>query len=68
MHKPNADFIISLATRVFGDSSRARDWLYRPRVQLGGRTPSEFLGTPEGLRRVEELLTQLDDDRRLGID
>jgi len=27
-----------------------------------------MLATPEGLLRVEELLTQLDDDFRLGID
>jgi len=42
--------------------------LNRPSVQLGGRTPLEVLGSEGGARRVEELLAQIDDDDRLGID
>jgi hypothetical protein len=35
-------------------------------VQLGGHTPCDMLGSDDGVRRVEELLIQLDDDQRLG--
>jgi uncharacterized protein (DUF2384 family) len=68
MHRHDAAFIIELANRVFADPAKAQDWLSHPSVQLGGRTPLESLGSEEGVRRVEELLTQIDDDRRLGID
>lgn len=65
MHDHNAAFIAELACRVLGDRDKARKWLDKPSVQLGGRTPRETLATAEGVRRVEELLTQLDDDNRL---
>ena len=68
MHTHQAAFIIDLANRVFGDSAKAQEWLAHPRIQLGGRAPIEVLATEEGARRVEELLTQIDDDKRLGID
>lgn len=68
MHEHGAAFVIQLAERVFGDASKARDWLNRPRLQLGGRTPMEMLANADGARRVEELLAQIDDDRRFGID
>lgn len=68
MHEHGAAFVVALADRVFGDPAKAREWLQRPSLQLGGRTPLESLATEEGARRVEELLTQVDDDRRLGID
>ena len=68
MHAHNAAYIIELANRIFADSVQAQDWLNRPSVQLGGHTPMEVLGTEEGARRVEELLTQIDDDGRLGVD
>jgi uncharacterized protein (DUF2384 family) len=57
---------MELATRVFGDAAKAAEWLKLPRVQLGGRTPQVELATPDGARRVEELLVQIDDDSRLG--
>ena len=68
MHRHDAKSIIELANRVFGDSGKAQDWLTRPRIQLGGRSPMQILDTEEGVRRVEELLTQIDDDRRVGLD
>ena len=68
MHDHNATFITELANRIFGDAAKARDWLDRPCLQLGGRTPREMLGSEDGARRVEELLSQVDDDQRLGID
>jgi len=68
MHERDARAVQRLAERVFGDPLKARQWLNRPSVQLGGRTPLAVLGSEQGLRRVVELLTQIDDDDRLGID
>ncbi|MFZ5509294.1 MAG: antitoxin Xre/MbcA/ParS toxin-binding domain-containing protein [Pseudomonadota bacterium] len=65
MHDHNAASIAQLARRILGDQKKAREWLDKPNLQLGGRTPREALTTKEGIRRVEELLTQIDDDQRL---
>jgi len=67
VHRHDRALIIQIANRVFGDPAKAQDWLNRPRVQLGGRTPMQMLGTKTGARRVEELLAEIDDDKRLGI-
>ena len=67
MHEHGKKRVLRLAERVFGDPAKARQWLGRPSVQLGGRTPLEVLGSEDGARRVEELLAQIDDDDRLGI-
>lgn len=67
VHRHDPDYIIELANRVFGDAAKAAEWLNLPRLQLGGRTPREILATAGGARRVEELLVQIDDDKRLGI-
>jgi len=64
MHRHTAAFILGLANRVFGDPARANEWLDRPSVQLGGRPPRSLLKTEDGVRRVEELLTQVRDDDR----
>ena len=68
LHQHDPQRIMALAERLLGSREKAEAWLDQPRVQLGGRTPRQMLATPEGLLRVEELLTQLDDDFRLGID
>jgi len=68
MHEHDSARVLRLAERVFGDAAKARQWLDHPRVQLGGRTPRQLLGSEDGARRVEELLAQIDDDDRLGID
>ncbi len=65
MHHHDANGVTELANRVFGDAAKAAHWLDRPALQLGGRCPRELLGTSQGIRRVEELLTQIDDDDRL---
>ncbi len=65
MHRHDAEQLIELATRIFGDREKARHWLDRPSLQLGGRSPRELLATEEGCRRIEELLAQIDDDDRL---
>jgi putative toxin-antitoxin system antitoxin component (TIGR02293 family) len=65
MHRHDAAHLLELAARVFGDAAKAAHWLERPSVQLGGRSPREMLATDDGVRRVEELLAQIDDDDRL---
>lgn len=57
--------VIEVATRVLGSAENAARWLDRPSLQLGGRTPRELLAAADGMRRVEELLAQIDDDDRL---
>ena len=65
MHRHDPTYIIDLATRILGDARAASEWLDRPRLQLGGRTPRELLASEDGARRVEELLRQIDDEDRL---
>lgn len=65
MHRYNAAYIAKLAARVFGDPTQAAEWLDRPCLQLGGRSPRRLVGTEDGARRVAELLSQIDDDDRL---
>jgi putative toxin-antitoxin system antitoxin component (TIGR02293 family) len=64
VHEHGKRRVLRLAERVFGDPLQARNWLKRPSVQLGGRTPLEMLDSADGARRVEELLAQIDDDDR----
>lgn len=68
MHRLDPAYIRALAKRVFGDPVKAKAWLRRPSVQLGGRAPRAVLDSEDGLRRVEELLAQIDDADRLGIE
>lgn len=65
MHEHNRQRLLDLATRVLGSRESALEWLGRPRVQLGGRSPRDLLHSSDGVQRVEELLAQIDDDRRL---
>ena len=65
MHRHDPAYIVDLATRVFGDSKTAAEWLDRPRLQLGGRAPRALLASEDGVRRLEELLRQIDDENRL---
>lgn len=66
MHRLDPSYVKDLANRVFGNADKAEEWLNHPRVQLGGSTPLQALSSEEGVRRVEELLAQIDDDKRLG--
>jgi uncharacterized protein (DUF2384 family) len=65
MHRHDAAYVTGLAACVLGDPEKAAHWLERPSMQLGGRSPREFLATADGARRVEELLAQIGDDDRL---
>jgi len=53
--------VLTLALEVFGNQKSATvAWLHDPILGLGGKAPVEFLDTDEGLRRVEQVLMQLD--------
>lgn len=53
--------VLTLALEVFGNQKNATiAWLHDPIVALGGKAPVEFLDTDEGLRRVGQVLMQLD--------
>jgi hypothetical protein len=62
MHRHDPAYLVELAVRVFGDPRAANEWLDRPSVQLGGRSPRALISTKAGAHRVEELLAQIDDD------
>jgi putative toxin-antitoxin system antitoxin component (TIGR02293 family) len=48
------------ATKVFGDVSRARQWLKFPQRGLGGAIPLDYASTEVGAREVENLLGRID--------
>jgi putative toxin-antitoxin system antitoxin component (TIGR02293 family) len=48
------------ATKVFGDVSRARQWLKFPQRGLGGAVPLDYASTEVGAREVENLLGRID--------
>lgn len=53
--------VLSLALEIFGNKRQATiEWLHDPIIALGGKAPVDFLDTDAGLRRVEQVLTQLD--------
>jgi uncharacterized protein (DUF2384 family) len=65
MHRHDRNCVLDLAERVFGDHDKAVQWFDRPSMQLGGRSPRALLSETTGVRRVEELLLQIDDGDRL---
>jgi len=66
MHRHDPTYLVALAIRVFGGPRRANEWLDRPSVQRGGRSPRALIATEAGAHRVEELLAQIDDERLHG--
>lgn len=48
------------AAEVLGGAEEAREWLREPNFALGEETPLEFADTEPGLRRVEQLLGQIE--------
>ena len=54
MHEHGKRRVLKLAERVLGDPAKARSWLDRPSVQLGGRPPRELLGRGDGAPRGGE--------------
>lgn len=52
--------LLAHATEVFGDATKARDWLKAPQRGLGGAVPLEYAETEIGAREVENLLGRID--------
>ena len=50
--------VIAHAVAVFGDEHKASHWLSTPLPHFGNRAPSELLETEDGIRLVEQTLTQ----------
>jgi putative toxin-antitoxin system antitoxin component (TIGR02293 family) len=48
--------ITDLATKMLGDSARAKQWLRTPSRYLGGKTPLAMLATEVGTHLVEQSL------------
>jgi len=48
------------AETVFESRKIALKWLKRPITALRGEVPSELLGSPEGCRRVYQLLAKIE--------
>jgi uncharacterized protein (DUF2384 family) len=53
------DRVLAVAAEVWRDAARARDWLTRPHMLLGGRTPLAMAVTEGGAVRVEQILRNL---------
>lgn len=51
--------IIAMAEAIFGDTSKAKQWLSKPKVHLSGKSPNELVLTTPGTHRVEEMLIQV---------
>lgn len=51
--------IVAMATAIFDDSEKAYRWLRKPKTQLAGKTPLEFLQTVVGFHYVEEMLIRV---------
>jgi putative toxin-antitoxin system antitoxin component (TIGR02293 family) len=52
--------LLGQASKIFGDTVGARNWLKTPQYGLGGVVPLEFAGTEVGAREVESLLGRID--------
>ena len=52
--------IFDHAVRVFGDVTRARHWLEKPKRRFDGRNPLAMMRTEIGGRMVEEMLLQIE--------
>lgn len=52
--------IFSIAAEVLEDKEKAREWIRRPQIGLGGKTPLELLHTEAGAKEVENLLWRIE--------
>lgn len=52
--------IIFMANEVFADMQKARNWLEKPLVRFGYKSPTEMIRTEQGATLVEEALLQID--------
>ena len=51
--------ITAMAEVIFGNHTKAKHWLSKPKESLLGNSPNEMLSTLEGTRLVEERLIQM---------
>jgi putative toxin-antitoxin system antitoxin component (TIGR02293 family) len=51
--------IFAFAAEVMGSEDRARRWIRRPQIGLGGKIPLHLLETDAGAKDVENLLGQI---------
>lgn len=54
-----AAHIFAMAYTVFGDRSKAKRWLSKPKERFNGYSPMAMLTTLHGTRQVEEMLLQI---------
>jgi putative toxin-antitoxin system antitoxin component (TIGR02293 family) len=52
--------VIAHAIAVFGDEQKAVHWLSTPLSLFNDRAPQDLLGTSEGLKLVDEVLTRIE--------
>jgi putative toxin-antitoxin system antitoxin component (TIGR02293 family) len=52
--------IFSLACEVMEDEDKAKEWIQRPQIGLGGEKPIDLLHTEAGTREVEDLLWRIE--------
>ena len=56
----NLDAVWQKAEQVFGDRAKAAAWLSTPSQLFGDEAPIDFVKDQEGLKRVIEVLTQIE--------
>ncbi len=54
--------LYSQAANVLGSLEAANEWMTGPAVALGDQTPLAYATNKAGAKRVEQLLTRIDDD------
>jgi putative toxin-antitoxin system antitoxin component (TIGR02293 family) len=52
--------IATLAMQIFGQADKANGWLRKPKRQLEGETPLNFLRSENGARIVEDMLRRIE--------
>ena len=58
--KTTQDRIYARAVEVFEDEEKAKRWLLKPCRAIGGIIPRDLLGTPAGIRTVEDELERIE--------
>ena len=54
------DALMAHALDTFGDDRKAKSWLSTPNPALDNQEPIRLVGTAEGVRQVDEVLTRID--------
>lgn len=51
--------ILGLARNIFGDEAKMERWLHKPLKRFGGKSPSQMMSTSDNLKKVEQLLIEI---------